>query len=104
MFQLTAARRRLVKKCLYRIFLIVRFNSQPPEDGWRKDRPFWEYGLEFQLTAARRRLDDQLKARTTLAGFQLTAARRRLVDQFDAHEYRQSCFNSQPPEDGWMII
>ena len=82
------------------------------------------HGGKFQLTAARRRLDSSATADTGELQFQLTAARRRLVDGLDAKKFkahvsthsrpkaagchdsgqrRQSiCFNSQPPEGGWL--
>ena len=77
-FQLTAARRRLVGGAAARIAAIGvsthsrpkaagahhspktrqpnRFNSQPPEGGWRCRKPRRPLSGWFQLTAARRRL------------------------------------------------
>ena len=55
-FQLTAARRRLglgrgiQRQCQH------RFNSQPPEGGWRFRAAGYSRETPFQLTAARRRL------------------------------------------------
>ena len=80
----------------------VSFNSQPPEGGWilhfgavdsalpvsTHSRPkaaghlSWYIRLIrflFQLTAARRRLDNLLGAGCAVQMFQLTAARRRLA-------------------------
>ena len=99
------------------------FNSQPREGGWAA---LWLQCLNvalFQLTAARRRLDDDGKypkglepisthSRAKAAGladiperirieFQLTAARRRLV-QFPAIWSVIVNFNSQPREGGWF--
>ena len=103
MFQLTAARRRLVSGNFYTYLIFNSFNSQPPEGGW----------LGYQ------------NKRQTVMAFQLTAARRRLVfDRFNAFCFllvsthsrpkaagaaplpaspRASGFNSQPPEGGWFI-
>ncbi len=55
------------------------FNSQPPEGGWPNHLARLFALLEFQLTAARRRLDNLLGAGSAVQMFQLTAARRRLV-------------------------
>ena len=59
------------------------------------------YANMFQLTAARRRLVLVVWAGIELISFQLTAARRRLG--FVSHFAVQvaACFNSQPPEGGW---
>ena len=58
------------------------------------------YANMFQLTAARRRLVIACCRPTTALWFQLTAARRRL-----GHDARYGAvcvgFNSQPPEGGW---
>ena len=79
----------------------------------------------FQHTAARRRLDDKKEdkkddkkvsthSRPKAAGtekavkanakqFQHTAARRRLVHKCLCCGFRFRCFNTQPPEGGWVI-
>ena len=100
-FQLTAARRRLGWKAglytrhicfnsqppgggwklaeLCGQYLHKGFNSQPPGGGWL---PPWLNRLalvQFQLTAARRRLDQVRLAVQVKSLFQLTAARRRLA-------------------------
>ena len=102
-FQLTAARRRLVLlNVLFMIKLTVsthirpkaagcqavfikifkrRFNSQPPEGGWGKQRQLIHQQHMFQLTAARRRL---------------------VYNYFGIKELK--CFNSQPPEGGWIFF
>ena len=77
-FQLTAARRRLVKPSWRNRSVICCFNSQPPEGGWPKLLLGLLQKLMFQLTAARRRLVQQQAEEMTLDPFQLTAARRRL--------------------------
>ena len=58
---------------------IARFNSQPPEGGWRHSA----------------------QAPKIIVTFQLTAARRRLVNGL-CRLYQSRCFNSQPPEGGWF--
>ena len=61
-------------RCLCR-----RFNSQPPEGGW-----VWVQNLNHPLVQ-----------------FQLTAARRRLDLVCFADKFVIAGFNSQPPEGGW---
>ena len=55
----------------------------------------------FQLTAARRRLDIRGSGTVEQDAFQLTAARRRLVAGADNAAQSVGGFNSQPPEGGW---
>ena len=55
----------------------------------------------FQLTAARRRLAAIIFTTHPCIMFQLTAARRRLADS-RLSVLPTSCFNSQPPEGGWV--
>ena len=55
----------------------------------------------FQLTAARRRLETYVCSGNGKGQFQLTAARRRLVFPV-ADLIWLACFNSQPPEGGWV--
>ncbi len=103
MFQLTAARRRLVA---------LPICCAKPK--------------RFQLTAARRRLGAAWLHARTYRAFQLTAARRRLGTCYSdqatplavsthsrpkaagwpsAHcAPNHECFNSQPPEGGWLDI
>ena len=104
---------------------ISGFNTQPPEGGWGLPcgLPF-ALGL-FQHTAARRRLDFSLNVKLRVSMFQHTAARRRLVPclckklpsrQFQHTAARRRlgnerckffgylyCFNTQPPEGGWVL-
>ena len=103
-----------------------RFNSQPPEGGWPNHLARLFALLEFQLTAARRRLDNLLGAGSAVQMFQLTAARRRLgfrdptpaaqqgvsthsrpkaAGGSDRCDQSALCrFNSQPPEGGWKVV
>ena len=57
---------------------------------------------EFQLTAARRRLEISPACTSPSVVFQLTAARRRLGIR-PATSRPCRCFNSQPPEGGWDL-
>ena len=57
----------------------MSFNSQPPEGGWRYQAMKPTIMISFQLTAARRRLDQPACRLNRASAFQLTAARRRLV-------------------------
>ena len=59
--------------------------------------------LSFQHTAARRRLGRSRVRRPSLTLFQHTAARRRLGRDAPSPEYHD-CFNTQPPEGGWVSI
>ena len=78
MFQHTAARRRLGFIRSYRAFTTV-----------------------FQHTAARRRLNSGMIRFKSYKKFQHTAARRRLVICLTQNGLHY-CFNTQPPEGGWM--
>ena len=126
MFQHTAARRRLEKRGMHRRLRLNCFNTQPPEGGWRGVG----YGIDpqtkfqhtaarrrlvfltsppseqptFQHTAARRRLGKARAISFSLELFQHTAARRRLALSYPAVISRECCFNTQPPEGGWIHI
>ena len=55
----------------------------------------------FQHTAARRRLDCPILAIDLVFEFQHTAARRRLASLVSTRS-PMDCFNTQPPEGGWI--
>ena len=78
-FQLTAARRRLVK---YKNFILYthRFNSQPPEGGWP---------AHFRQALAPSRFNSQPPE----GGW----------SGFFALPIKDWRFNSQPPEGGWLL-
>ena len=76
-FQLTAARRRLGYPRGFQCHHDC-FNSQPPEGGWILQPSTTLLENPFQLTAARRRLENANVSKMTVKSFQLTAARRRL--------------------------
>ena len=102
MFQHTAARRRLdhIFSSAFKQVLVSthsrpkaagikhffdsdaakRFNTQPPEGGWKI---IWRYA-------------------PSLIEFQHTAARRRLVPTSLCNQSSGRCFNTQPPEGGWQ--
>ena len=56
-----------------------RFNTQPPEGGWREMYQHLADNKQFQHTAARRRLVAEEPDLIAHLWFQHTAARRRLV-------------------------
>ena len=56
--------------------------------------------VQFQHTAARRRLENRYLALIRSILFQHTAARRRLGRRFRWDKETKS-FNTQPPEGGW---
>ena len=55
------------------------FNTQPPEGGWNRPSFATPTKIEFQHTAARRRLASTFSVLITFIKFQHTAARRRLA-------------------------
>ena len=79
-----------------------RFNSQPPEGGWENMVQGDVFPSVFQLTAARRRLVGDTADNIKGILFQLTAARRRLAIRYNTIP-SSLCFNSQPPEGGWVL-
>ena len=80
------------------------FNTQPPEGGWDLHRrAHIGITVPFQHTAARRRLGRQFDRFAGFDTFQHTAARRRLVSAFN-QPFLTSCFNTQPPEGGWIAF
>ena len=100
------------------------FNTQPPEGGWlsksgtgrlisvfqhtaarRRLGSFSDdtiQNIPFQHTAARRRLVLLMKVPNAMMKFQHTAARRRLVAIDIYAFFATCCFNTQPPEGGWL--
>ena len=79
---------------------VCRFNTQPPEGGWRLKSPSRTGRPKFQHTAARRRLATISRACAPKVWFQHTAARRRLGPLF-SRLFDRFGFNTQPPEGGW---
>ena len=103
LFQLTAARRRLVGvvAAFLRQALFQLTAARRRLGTWKTMRR--TLCARFQLTAARRRLALLANRPPVTCGFQLTAARRRLVVFIDWFGFR-ICFNSQPPEGGWDML
>ena len=80
------------------------FNTQPPEGGWMRKLAVIAFTLLFQHTAARRRLGATHIGIVSCKRFQHTAARRRLGPPLWYMRRRLACFNTQPPEGGWILI
>ena len=78
------------------------FNTQPPEGGWPAYSQTCSSVRVFQHTAARRRLAAAQPLAGSMSLFQHTAARRRL-DPCDERQSDLQCFNTQPPEGGWIF-
>ena len=99
-FQLTAARRRLVQSVtaisVHTLFQLTAARRRLVGTMSRNLPP-----ALFQLTAARRRLAVKPHPHFDLMMFQLTAARRRLGHRQSGGQLFR-CFNSQPPEGGWL--
>ena len=102
LFQHTAARRRLGNLSRLRC-RIGSFNTQPPEGGW-PNLYLNVNSLCFVSTHSRPKAAGfkDLKCRSFGLSFQHTAARRRLVTPFRLNIRRGGCFNTQPPEGGWV--
>ena len=79
------------------------FNTQPPEGGWMRKLAVIAFTLLFQHTAARRRLGATHIGIVSCKRFQHTAARRRLGPPLWYMRRRLACFNTQPPEGGWLL-
>ena len=100
------------------------FNTQPPEGGWFSLVFQTAYKFRFQHTAARRRLVIAFIFFRVFCAFQHTAARRRLGENVHKYGFGRTfqhtaarrrlgcfngcadsdsrCFNTQPPEGGWI--
>ena len=78
------------------------FNTQPPEGGWQDIGVNLNVNEPFQHTAARRRLGGLLFLNSKDSWFQHTAARRRLALNEHLTRFGLACFNTQPPEGGWV--
>ena len=103
----------------------MRFNSQPPEGGWRTVLFSQVPALQVSTHSRPKAAGSSSTSQVINGLFQLTAARRRLVlcnagaslyscvsthsrpkaagaPRKASHE-PPACFNSQPPEGGWSI-
>ena len=78
------------------------FNTQPPEGGWFKTDDGKYIHAEFQHTAARRRLGRDL-AYPCKQDEVSTHSRPKAAGQaLQAQVQTTHCFNTQPPEGGWV--
>ena len=99
MFQHTAARRRLGHaRRLRRGF--ARFNTQPPEGGWRRIAPHLHRLRRFNTQPPEGGWAAPAMPPHLNPMFQHTAARRRLQNH-RAGRAHHARFNTQPPEGGW---
>ena len=78
------------------------FNTQPPEGGW------YQRGLSLIRPSVSTHSRPKAagyngNGKNRLVLFQHTAARRRLVYLMYSFQYK-NCFNTQPPEGGWLLI
>ena len=78
------------------------FNTQPPEGGWQPKTPLKFALARFQHTAARGRLElwkDKAGKRLIVS----THSRPRAAGTCSCYGFpRNVCFNTQPPEGGWI--
>ena len=79
------------------------FNTQPPEGGWRHCRPDF-CKSSVVSTHSRPKAAGGIVALIFVnrRWFQHTAARRRLAVSVSTSLLSFSCFNTQPPEGGWV--
>ena len=77
------------------------FNTQPPEGGWLPKAKGGSNHLEFQHTAARRRLGSA-RSQNCRAVYVSTHSRPKAAGlMLFASRFRLPGFNTQPPEGGW---
>ena len=83
-------------------FAAFCFNTQPPEGGWSVSRSDVDVLIQFQHTAARRRLDTMIEKGK--AGYEVSTHSRPKAAGRPRSRRRctQRSFNTQPPEGGWM--
>ena len=80
-----------------------RFNTQPPEGGWQDAWQNRQPDCAFQHTAARRRLGQAVDGgvRHTVVS---THSRPKAAGIFTTLlRFAVACFNTQPPEGGWVL-
>ena len=121
MFQHTAARRRLVR-IRARGRIMRRFNTQPPEGGWRCNSHLHRFGIvsthSRPKAAGPRHQSSRNASQVSTHSRPKAAGRNRLsgvyVENVSTHSrpkaagHRRAavslltnCFNTQPPEGGW---
>ena len=90
------------RRCRAMLPAVARFNSQPPEGGWLAMSTFKDYIVQFQLTAARRRLVRRAwNGRMLFTRFNSQPPEGGWINQH-ANCIGHVSFNSQPPEGGWL--
>ena len=102
MFQHTAARRRLAY-FFFCGFFNPCFNTQPPEGGWILPHGLYRLSCLFQHTAARRRLGRYTRHAQTISCVSTHSRPKAAGGYVSGCSRRRGCFNTQPPEGGWMI-
>ena len=103
MFQLTAARRRLVNHPIS-IKVCASFNSQPPEGGWAAENgyQYWRRSFNSQPPEGGWEMS---RARSKLAKlFQLTAARRRLGVVLSPHRLPRGVSTHSRPKAAGLAV
>ena len=90
------------RPCSSRRGLKAGFNTQPPEGGWTEEAKELGATLAFQHTAARRRLDIALLV-GSLGEYVSTHSRPKAAGGVGRIRQKPCrCFNTQPPEGGWV--
>ena len=90
-------------QCVF-IHLVDDFNSQPREGGWAVTISFRLLRTEFQLTAARRRLEFKLLCHFHSPSISTHSRAKAAGQNRAAMRRRPDNFNSQPREGGWNAL
>ena len=78
------------------------FNTQPPEGGWLLHLPY-SFGCQrFQHTAARRRLAINSQVRQVVSSVSTHSRPKAAGFRKRPRQPISRCFNTQPPEGGWI--
>ena len=101
LFQHTAARRRLVYRDENAINQIKRFNTQPPEGGWRQSRRLLQ--ARFSVSTHSRPKAAGSKFKNGAPVFNVsTHSRPKAAGNLEyLFVLQKQRFNTQPPEGGW---
>ena len=78
------------------------FNTQPPEGGWSGNTTHDQTVELFQHTAARRRLDQTIACFAFNFGVSTHSRPKAAGNTFYIISHKIICFNTQPPEGGWV--
>ena len=84
-------------------FLIIRFNTQPPEGGWSCSYCITVWIALFQHTAARRRLEAELTTPQRPTAVSTHSRPKAAGPTSDVLRLHGRSFNTQPPEGGWRL-